>query len=91
MYWHRRKVLAIGGASFKGFWWEFVARVWPHGYSLEESPITHRPRAAKQTQVYRLHRLPGIGWIEAAGLMQIWQDFRHLAAKRVIVGTEEKF
>lgn len=78
------------GVLSQGFWWEFVARVWSYGYSIEELPITHRPRAAGQTQVYRLHKLPGIGWTHATGLVQIWQDCRHLAAKRVGVGTEVK-
>ena len=78
------------GVLSQGFWWEFVARVWSYGYSITEIPITHRLRAAGQTQVYRLRKLPGIGWTHATGLMQIWQDYRHLATKRVSVGTEEK-
>jgi hypothetical protein len=78
------------GVLSQGFWWEFVARVCSQGYSIEELPITHRPRAAGQTQVYRLRKLPGIGWTHATGLLQIWQDYRHLAAKRVSISTEEK-
>lgn len=76
------------GVLSQGFWWEFVARVWSHGYSIEELPITHRPRAAGQTQVYRLRKLPGIGWTHVTGLMYIWQDYKYLAAKRTSVGRE---
>ena len=76
------------GVLSQGFWWEFVARVWSHGYSIEEIPVTHRLRAAGQTQVYRLRKLPGIGWTHVTGLMQIWQNYRHLTAKSTRAGTE---
>ena len=74
------------GILSQGFWWEFVARVWSHGYSIEEIPVTHRLRAAGQTQVYRLRKLPGIGWTHVTGLMRIWQDYKRLIEKRVSVG-----
>lgn len=54
----------------------------------EETPITPRPRAAGQTQVYRLCKLPGIGWTYVTGLLQIWQDYRHLS-KCTSIGAEE--
>lgn len=72
------------GVLSQGFWWEFVARVWSHGYSIKEVPITHRLRAAGQTQVYRLQNLPRIGWTHVTGLMHIWQSSRRLAAEHVI-------
>jgi dolichol-phosphate mannosyltransferase len=73
------------GVLSQGFWWEFMARIWSHGYSIGELPITHRLRAAGQTQVYRLRKLPGIGWTHVLGLVQIWRDYRHLAIKRATV------
>ncbi len=73
------------GVLSQGFWWEFVARVWSHGYSITEMPVTHRLRVAGQTQVYRLRKLPGIGWTHVRGLRLIWQDHRRLAANRVSV------
>ncbi len=76
------------GILSQGFWWEFVARVWSHGYSIEEIPITHRLRAAGQTQVYRLNKLPRIGWTHVTGLIRIWQDSRRLATKRVNITAE---
>ncbi len=75
------------GILSQGFWWEFVARVWSNDYSIEELPITHRLRAAGQTQVYRLRKLPRIGWTHITGLMQIWQNYRHVAAKNTSART----
>ena len=83
-----KQLISQLGVLSQGFWWEFVARVWSHGYSIEELPITHRLRAAGQTQVYRLRKLPGIGWTHTTGLLQIWKDYRHLAAKHASVSTE---
>src|SRR5208282_4769849 len=50
------------GAMQQGFWWEFVARVHRHGFSIRELPVDHRLRSAGTTQVYKLRKLPGIGW-----------------------------
>lgn len=80
-----KQLLPELGILSQGFWWEFVARVWSHGYSIEEMPVTHRLRAAGQTQVYRLRKLPGIGWTHVMGLLQIWQDYRHLSIKHVSI------
>ena len=75
------------GTLSQGFWWEFVARVWAYGYSIGEMPITHRQRAAGQTQVYRLHKLPGIGWTHVTGLMYIWLDYKRRATTHMNVST----
>lgn len=77
-----QQLLPSLGVLSQGFWWEFVARVWSHGFSIEEMPVTHRLRAAGQTQVYRLRKLPGIGWTHIRGLVQIWQDHRKLVTSK---------
>ncbi len=64
------------GVLSQGFWWEFIARCWARGHSLKELPVSHRRRAAGQTQVYRLRTLPAIGWSHVTGLMRIWWDTR---------------
>lgn len=76
------------GVLSQGFWWEFVARVWSHGNTLKEIPVTHRLRAAGQTQVYRLRKLPGIGWTHVLGLMQIRQDYKHGVAQHARASVE---
>jgi glycosyltransferase involved in cell wall biosynthesis len=70
------------GVLSQGFWWEFVARVWSHSYLINEMPVRHRLRAAGQTQVYRMRKLPGIGWTHVRGLVQIWQDHKRLVLNK---------
>jgi glycosyltransferase involved in cell wall biosynthesis len=62
------------GAMQQGFWWEFVARVHRHGFSIQELPVNHRLRSAGTTQVYKLRKLPGIGWRHFIALFQIWSE-----------------
>ncbi len=76
------------GVLSQGFWWEFVARVRSNGYSLQELPVTHRLRAAGQTQVYRLRKLPHIGWTHIMGLMQIRQEYKRAVAQPIKPGVE---
>jgi len=64
------------GAMQQGFWWEFVARVHRHGFSVRELPVNHRLRSAGTTQVYKLRKLPGIGWRHFIALFQIWSQTR---------------
>jgi dolichol-phosphate mannosyltransferase len=64
------------GAMQQGFWWEFVARVHRHGYSIQELPVNHRLRSAGTTQVYKLRKLPGIGWRHFIALFRIWHETR---------------
>jgi glycosyltransferase involved in cell wall biosynthesis len=62
------------GAMQQGFWWEFVARVHRHGFSIQELQINHRKRLAGTTQVYKLRKLPGIGWHHFLALFKIWSE-----------------
>jgi len=64
------------GAMKEGFWWEFTARVHRLGYSIREFPIRHRNRAAGITQVYRLKKLPGIGYRHFIALFRIHRETR---------------
>lgn len=64
------------GEMQQGFWWEFVARAHRRGFSIKELPINHRPRAAGETQVYRLRKLPGIGCRHFVALFAIWLQTR---------------
>jgi glycosyltransferase involved in cell wall biosynthesis len=66
----RRLVPQLGVLSY-GFWWEFVARVWGNGFSLKEVPVRHRNRAAGETQVYRVSKVPGIAISHLVGLFTI--------------------
>ncbi len=70
------------GVFREGFWWEFVARTHRKGYSITDMPITHRPRAAGQTKVYHLSKLPGIGFRHLTGLFVIWWQTRRGPRKR---------
>jgi glycosyltransferase involved in cell wall biosynthesis len=69
------------GVFREGFWWEFVARVHRKGYRITDLPITHRPRAAGETKVYHLSKLPGIGFRHFTGLFVIWWQTRDGAAR----------
>ncbi len=64
------------GEMQQGFWWEFVARIHRRGYSIREVPVGHRPRAAGKTRVYRLGKLPGIGYRHFVALFRIWRQTR---------------
>jgi dolichol-phosphate mannosyltransferase len=64
------------GAMKEGFWWEFMARVHRVGYSIREFPVHHRDRAAGTTQVYRLKKLPGIGYRHFMALFRILRETR---------------
>ncbi len=71
------------GAMQQGFWWEFVARIYRRGYTVQELPVNHRLRAAGTTQVYKLSKLPGIGWRHFVALFKIWSQTRPASAKPV--------
>ncbi len=64
------------GAMQEGFWWEFTARAHRLGFSIRELPVHHRDRAAGVTQVYRLKKLPGIGYRHAVALFTILSETR---------------
>ncbi len=58
----------------QGFWWEFVARVHRRGFSIIELPIVHRIRAGGATQIYKLRKMPGIGYRHFRALLKIWLE-----------------
>jgi len=58
----------------QGFWWEFVARVHRRGFSIIELPIAHRVRAGGATQIYKLRKMPGIGYRHFRALLKIWLE-----------------
>jgi len=64
------------GLMQQGFWWEFVARSHRRGYSIKEVAVHHRSRAAGVTQVYKLRKLPRIGWTHFLALFKIWSQTR---------------
>jgi dolichol-phosphate mannosyltransferase len=71
-----RSIAPCMGAMREGFWWEFVARAYRMGYSIKELPVAHRKRAAGVTQVYRLRKLPAIGYRHTLALFQILRETR---------------
>jgi dolichol-phosphate mannosyltransferase len=64
------------GEMQQGFWWEFMARVHRRHYTILELPVQHRDRIAGVTQVYKLGKLPGIGWKHFIALFKIWGQTR---------------
>jgi dolichol-phosphate mannosyltransferase len=76
---HKRVIESVVcdmGEMQQGFWWEFVARVHRHGFSVREIPVHHRSRSAGRTQVYRLGQLPSIAYHHLAALFKIWFQSR---------------
>lgn len=71
-----RRLVPELGAMQQGFWWEFVARVHRRGFSIKELPVQHRERFAGTTQVYKLSKLPGIGYRHFMALFKIWHQTR---------------
>ena len=69
------------GAMKEGFWWEFMARVHRLGFTIREFPVQHRERASGVTQVYRLKKLPGIGYRHFLALFQILRETRSRSAQ----------
>jgi len=59
------------GKMQQGFWWEFTARAFMHGYKIKEIPINHRNRFAGKTQVYLIKHMPEIGLKHFVALFQI--------------------
>jgi glycosyltransferase involved in cell wall biosynthesis len=69
-----REISPKMGSMREGFWWEFTARVARAGYRIREIPVHHRDRAAGVTQVYRLGKLPRIGYEHFRALFQILRE-----------------
>jgi glycosyltransferase involved in cell wall biosynthesis len=55
----------------QGFWWEFTAQAYLHGFKIKEIPVNHRIRFAGKTQVYHFKKMPGIGLKHFLALFQI--------------------
>lgn len=71
------------GVMQQGFWWEFVARAHRRMFSIVELPVRHRLRAAGMTQVYKIEKLPGIGYRHFMALFRIWRETRTEKASAV--------
>jgi len=71
-----RRLVGELGAMQQGFWWEFIARAYRHGFSIQELPVHHRLRSAGTTQVYTFRKLPRIGWHHFVALSKIWFQTR---------------
>jgi dolichol-phosphate mannosyltransferase len=76
------------GAMEQGYWWEFMARVHRLHYTIREFPVQHRDRAAGVTQVYRLKKLPGIGYKHFMALFQILRETRQPSARPPVTVPE---
>lgn len=52
----------LRGALFlrEGFWWGFTALCLKSNIKIIEKPIHHRERLSGKTQIYQLHKIPGI-------------------------------
>ena len=57
-----------------GFWWEFQTRVHKRGLSVIEVPVNHRVRAAGETQVYALKKIPKIVYTHLIGLYRLRKE-----------------
>lgn len=72
------------GVLKQGFWWEFMARVCAAGFRVTEIPVRHRVRSAGQTQVYRLRKIPGIGWSHLVGLFVIRRQLQESRQRQTL-------
>ncbi|MGD0384488.1 MAG: glycosyltransferase family 2 protein [Thermoguttaceae bacterium] len=75
------------GAMQQGFWWEFVARLHRHGFSIDELPVNHRLRSGGTTQVYKFRKMPGIFCRHFLALFKIWFQTRSLAHERELASN----
>jgi glycosyltransferase involved in cell wall biosynthesis len=66
------------GVLRQGFWWEFNARAFAHGLRVVQVPVRHRRRAAGETQVYRLRKIPLIAYEHVLGLFVLRRELREL-------------
>ncbi len=55
----------------EGFWWGFVGACWKLRMPIEEIRICHRERAAGDSQVYKLVKMPGIIFRNSIGLLKL--------------------
>jgi glycosyltransferase involved in cell wall biosynthesis len=57
-----------------GFWWEFQTRIHKRGLRVIEVPVNHRVRAAGETQVYALKKIPKIVYTHLVGLYRLRKE-----------------
>jgi glycosyltransferase involved in cell wall biosynthesis len=57
-----------------GFWWEFQTRTHRRGLGVIEVPVNHRVRAAGETQVYALKKIPKIVFTHLIGLYKLRKE-----------------
>jgi glycosyltransferase involved in cell wall biosynthesis len=69
------------GILKQGFWWEFNARASAHHLRVAQVPVRHRERAAGQTQVYRLGKIPRIASEHVLGLFSLRRELRRLQTR----------
>jgi glycosyltransferase involved in cell wall biosynthesis len=55
----------------EGFWWGFVGACVKQKIPIDEIPIRHRKRIARNTKVYSLARMPGIVLRNTIGLLKL--------------------
>jgi glycosyltransferase involved in cell wall biosynthesis len=60
-----------------GFWWEFQTRIHKKGLNVIEMPINHRVRAAGETQVYSLCKIPRIVYTHVIGLYKLRKELNN--------------
>ncbi len=60
-----------------GFWWEFQTRIHKKGLSVIEVPVNHRIRAAGETQVYAIKKIPRIVFTHLIGLYKLRKELNN--------------
>ena len=60
-----------------GFWWEFQTRIHKKGLSVIEVPVNHRVRAAGETQVYAIKKIPKIVYTHLIGLYKLRKELNN--------------
>jgi glycosyltransferase involved in cell wall biosynthesis len=60
-----------------GFWWEFQTRIDKRGIGVIEVPVNHRVRAAGETQVYALKKIPRIVYTHLIGLYKLRKELNN--------------
>jgi len=66
------------GILKQGFWWEFLARVQTLNPTVCEIPVSHRPRSAGESQVYRPSKVPRIAIEHLKGLFTLRKELKQV-------------
>jgi len=76
---HRKvvdRLLPELGEMKEGFWWEFNARAHRRHFRIREFPVNHRDRLTGGTRIFRLSKLPGMGYRHFLALFKVWHQTR---------------